>query len=344
MERNVSMRFDTVPGQEEGAELVWEQQVLLRPERGQAQKVEQDPGPCLSLLSPAPMTAGQGVWKAGCPGGLEGKHCKTSLSVLQLPLQVLLQAQAAGAGVHLHFAGCVEHSLAHFTPVGQKAAMRKCVTDVISGTESPAWGCTSAFQSQRYWEHYSKLYYPKIKFQELKELKSIAPQGSIFRLLLGEAQSALPGGGLKFKREDDGVAVADLADETPLTAEVTVVDVAGCKLDQGHGYGAEVGQQHAICLQTVLHQPVDVAALGHCPLGSPILPRVQVGVECPPDEAPPGVRLCLVLCPQFECIPSCQHLEEGRAAQRCIGHYITDGLNGVGEAQYFPSVLLPEGS
>lgn len=49
--------------------------------------------------------------------------------------------------------------------------------------------------------------------------------------------SAVPGGGLKLKGEDDAVGVADLANEALLSAEVTVVDMVGCKLDQGQQEG-----------------------------------------------------------------------------------------------------------
>lgn len=41
-----------------------------------------------------------------------------------------------------------------------------------------------------------------------------------------------PGGSVKLEGEDDVTAVADLADEAPLGAQVTAVDVVGCKLQQ----------------------------------------------------------------------------------------------------------------
>lgn len=41
-----------------------------------------------------------------------------------------------------------------------------------------------------------------------------------------------PGGSVKLKGEDDVTAVADLADEAPLGAQVTAVDVVGCELQQ----------------------------------------------------------------------------------------------------------------
>lgn len=41
-----------------------------------------------------------------------------------------------------------------------------------------------------------------------------------------------PGGSVKFKGEDDVAAVADLADEAALGAQVAVVDVVGSELEQ----------------------------------------------------------------------------------------------------------------
>lgn len=57
---------------------------------------------------------------------------------------------------------------------------------------------------------------------------------------VGQAEVALsPGGSVKLEGEDDAAAVADLADEAALGAQVAAVDVVGRKLQQRLQEGLE---------------------------------------------------------------------------------------------------------
>lgn len=53
-----------------------------------------------------------------------------------------------------------------------------------------------------------------------------------------------PGGGVKLEGEDDVTGMTHLADEAPLGAKVTVVDVVGGKLDQNVQVGHKIGRAH----------------------------------------------------------------------------------------------------